>query len=31
MAEQYNRLPFDDADDWFGKLTWYVRKDKKDA
>ncbi|BCR92051.1 uncharacterized protein ACHE_70894S [Aspergillus chevalieri] len=27
MAEQYNQLPFDDADDWFGKLTWYVRKD----
>ncbi|EYE94765.1 uncharacterized protein EURHEDRAFT_412584 [Aspergillus ruber CBS 135680] len=26
MTEQYDQLPFDDADDWFGKLTWYVMK-----
>lgn len=27
MAEGYNKFPFNDADDLFGEVAWYVKKD----
>jgi len=26
MAQDYDEFPFDDADDLFGKVAWYVKK-----
>ena len=27
MAERYTKFPFNDAEDWFGEMAMYVRKD----
>lgn len=27
MAERYTEFPFNDAEDWFGEMAMYVRKD----